>query len=277
MDNGYPNQADMLSQSSNFKSKNSSFNLVASANPNNTIGGTISLGSGEVNSTYNSVIEQTAIQAGAGGFEINVSGNTHLQGAVIDSSLAAQAQGNNSLTTQTLTVQNIENTAKYTASQSTVGLNINGTPQTGTDDKAGGTAGSTLGKSLSGGAVATSGEAHGTTRSAIATADITITDNTAQQALTGKDATQTVAMLNRDTQHANGSISNPFNQQKVAEQLEFLQVATEVIIAPVAAKAAKWIGDTFPPDPEHPERIDPAKVLAHAALGAATINGVRHD
>ena len=195
--------------------------------------------------------------------------NTHLQGAVIDSSLAAQSQGNNRLTTQTLTVESIENTAKYTASQSSVGYSYNGTPQSGSDDKAGGTAGSQLTKGLSGGAVATSGEAHGTTYSAIAPADITITDNAAQTALTGQDAAQTVAMLNRDTQHANGSISNPFNQQKVAEQLEFLQLANELIITPVAAQAAKWIGDAFPPDPNDPTKIDPAKVLAHAALGAA--------
>ncbi len=259
--------------SANFTSKNSSFNLGASQtqspSPDNNIGGTISIGSGKVNSTYNSVIEQTAIQARDGGFTINVAGNTHLKGAVTESSLAAQANGNNSLTTQTLTVENIENTAKYTASQSTVGYNYNGTPQTGSDDKAGGTAGSTLSKGLSGIGVATSGEAHGTTYSAIAPADITITDNAAQTALTGQDATQTVAMLNRDTQHANGSISNPFNQQKVAEQLEFLQLANELIITPVAAQAAKWIGDAFPPDPQHPERIDIGKLLAHAGLGAA--------
>ena len=255
--------------SANFTSKNSSFNLGASLSPDNNIGGTISLGSGKVNSNYNSVIEQTGALAGDGGFSINVHGETHLKAALLDSSIAAQLAGNNSLTTQTLTVESIENTAKYTASQSSVGYNYNGTPQTGSDDKAGGTAGSQLTKGLSGGTVATSGEAHGTTYSAIAPADITITDNAAQTARTGQDAAQTVAMLNRDTQHANGSISNPFNQQKVAEQLEFLQLANELIITPVAAQAAKWIGDAFPPDPQHPERIDPAKLLAHAGLGAA--------
>ena len=268
------NRKTTLKDAQNFKSKNSSFNAGIGVSPNqpnqgNTIGGTISLGSGKVNSTYNSVIEQTAIRAGDGGFSINVAGNTDLKGAIIDSTLAAQAEGNNSLTTQTLTVQAIENKAQYSASQSSVGYNYNGTPPTGTDEPAGGSAGSTLTKGLTGIGVATSGEARGTTNSAIANADITITDNAAQEALTGTDATQTVAMLNRDTQQANGSISNPFNQQKVAEQLEFLQVAGEVILLPVAAKAAKWIGDTFPPDPEHPERIDPVKLLAHAALGAA--------
>ena len=76
-------------------------------------GGSLSVGKQKVNSTYDSVIEQTAIQAGNGGFDINVAGNTHLKGAVIDSTLAAQQQGNNSLTTQTLTSENIKNIGEW--------------------------------------------------------------------------------------------------------------------------------------------------------------------
>jgi len=71
-------------------------------------GGSLSAGKQKINSTYQSVIEQTAIRAGDGGFDINVNGNTHLKGAVIDSSLGAQVNGNNQLTTQTLTTQDIE-------------------------------------------------------------------------------------------------------------------------------------------------------------------------
>jgi len=232
-------------------------------------GGSLSGSKQKVDSTYSSVIEQTGIQAGDNGFNINVAGNTHLKGAVIDSSLTAQTAGNNQLTTQTLTTDNIENKGQYTASASNIGLNVNGNANTGVNNPAGGTAGSSLKGGLSGRGVSDSGEASGTTKSAIATANITIIDDKAQQALTGKDATQTVATLNRDTQHANGRISNPYDQQKVAEQLEFLQVASELVIEPLAAQAAKWIGDTFKPDPAHPDQIDPAKVAVHAALGAA--------
>lgn len=150
-----------------------------------------------------------------------------------------------------------------------MGASLNGSPNTGTDDSAGGSVGNSLKSGLSGMAVSDSGEAHGTTKAAIANADITITDEAGQQAATGKTTQETVANLDRDTQHANGSIENPFNLEKVEEQLEFLQVAGETILLPVAAQAAKWIGDTFKPDPEHPERIAPAKIAAHAILGAA--------
>lgn len=233
------------------------------------LGGSLSQGQQKINSNYTSVIEQTAIQAGDGGFNINVNGNTHLKGAVIDSTLAAQIQNNNSLTTKTLTTEDLENKGEYQASSSTMGVSLNGSPNTGTNNPAGGSVGSSLQAGLGGIGVKESDETHGTTKSAIAGANITITDDAAQQAKTGQTAQQTVAALNRDTQHANGSIDNPFNLQKAQEQLEFLQVAGETILQPAMAQAAKWIGDQFPPDPANPDRIDPAKVLAHAALGAA--------
>ncbi len=233
------------------------------------VGGSLSLSKSNTNSNFNSVNEQTAIKAGDGGFTINVDGNTHLKGAVIDSTLAAQVAGNNQLTTGTLTTSDIENQGSYTANSSNLGLNLSGNINTGVNNPAGGTAGSTLKAGLGGLGGSDSGEAHGTSKSAIATADITITDNAAQINKTGNTAAQTVTNLNRDTQHANGNISNPFDLQKVNEQLEFLQVAGEEVLQPAAAQAAKWIGDTFTPDPAHPDQIDPAKVLAHAVLGAA--------
>jgi len=254
----------------NYKSKQSSVSGgISYTFGAGGFGGNLSVGKDKVNSTYDSVIEQTSIQAGDGGFSINVAGNTHLKGAIIDSNLTAQAAGNNQLTTQTLTTESIENKGEYTASSSTMGINLNGKPNTGTDEPAGGSIGSSLKPGLSGIGMRDSGEASGTTKSAIANADITITDDSTQQTLTGQTAEQTIATLNRDTQHANGSIQNPFNLEKVQEQLEFLQVAGETILLPVAAQAAKWIGDQFPPDPAHPERIEPAKILVHAALGAA--------
>ncbi len=256
--------------SANYKSKQSSTSGgVSYTFGAGSVGGSISSGKQKIDSNYSSVIEQTAIQAGDGGFDINVAGNTHLKGAVIDSTLAAQVAGNNQLTTQTLTTENIENKGEYKASSSTIGVSIDGNPNTGTNDPAGGSIGNSLKPGIGGIGVSDSGKAQGTTKAAIANADITITDDAAQKALTGKDSATTIATLDRDTQNANDSIENPFNQAKVQEQLEFLQVAGETILFPAAAQAAKWIGDKFPPDPEHPDRIDPAKVLAHAALGAA--------
>jgi filamentous hemagglutinin len=73
------------------------------------------------------------------GFQINVNGNTNLTGAVIASSEQAintrDANGNpiNSLTTQTLTTSNIQNTADYKASAASFSAGV------GTNKQADGT------------------------------------------------------------------------------------------------------------------------------------------
>jgi filamentous hemagglutinin len=246
----------------NFKQKQTSANANLAVG-DNAVSGTASAGQNKIDSTYQSVKEQTGLYAGDGGFNINVNGNTHLKGAVIDSSLAAQTQGNNQLTTGTLTTEDLHNQGDYKASASTVGIsqNLSLSPATqGDQQPAGSPAGSLAQAGIGGLAVADSGHAEGTTRSAIATGTVTITDNAGQQAKIGQTAQQTVVTLNRDTQHANGNIDNPFNQEKVQEQLEFLQLAGQLAIQPVAAQAAKWIGDTLDGS---------GKVAAHAALGAA--------
>jgi len=119
--------------SANYKSKqNSVSGGISYTFGAGGFGGSLSAGQNKVNSTYDSVIEQTAIQAGNSGFDISVAGNTHLKGAVIDSTLTAQQQNNNQLTTRTLTTENIRNKGEYTASSSSVGVSANGSPETGT-------------------------------------------------------------------------------------------------------------------------------------------------
>ncbi|WP_425479151.1 hemagglutinin repeat-containing protein [Pseudoxanthomonas composti] len=71
----------------------------------------------KVESSYTSVAEQSGIQAGAGGFDINVGGNTHLVGAAIASSADAAL---NHLSTGSLTVEDLQNEAK--AKTSSVGV-----------------------------------------------------------------------------------------------------------------------------------------------------------
>ena len=61
-------------------------------------------------STYTSVTKQAGIYAGKEGYDIQVKGNTHLKGAVIDSKAPAEK---NKLTTGTLTWENIDNKAEY--------------------------------------------------------------------------------------------------------------------------------------------------------------------
>ena len=77
------------------------------------------------NSNYASVNEQSDIQAGDGGFQINVKGNTDLKGATIASADKATQDGKNSLTTNTLTSSDISNSMSASASSSGVSVGTN--------------------------------------------------------------------------------------------------------------------------------------------------------
>jgi len=77
------------------------------------------------NSNYASVNEQSGIQAGDGGFQVNVKGNTDLKGATIASSDKATQDGKNSLTTNTLTTSDISNSMSASASSTGVSVGTN--------------------------------------------------------------------------------------------------------------------------------------------------------
>lgn len=74
------------------------------------------------NSNYASVNEQSGIQAGDGGFQVNVKGNTDLKGATLVGSSDASK---NSLTTHTLTTSDISNSMSASASSSGVSVGTN--------------------------------------------------------------------------------------------------------------------------------------------------------
>lgn len=182
-------------------------------------GGSISASQSKINSDYASVNEQAGIFAGDEGFQVSVNGNTNLKGAVIASTEQAIQDGKNNLTTETLTVSNIQNKAEYDAkgSSATIGGGLQaGLPQ------------------LSGAGVGSDGDkASSTTVSAVSGGEIDITDDAGQQAKSGKDASMTVAMLNRDVhvdEHGNAvdsagnstanSIAPIFDAEKVAKEIE---------------------------------------------------------
>uniref|UniRef100_UPI001FC7BC44 hemagglutinin repeat-containing protein n=1 Tax=Burkholderia gladioli TaxID=28095 RepID=UPI001FC7BC44 len=81
-----------------------------------------SVGQTKMNSDYASVIEQSGIKAGDGGFQVDVKGNTDLKGGVVASSDKAVQDNLNKLTTSTLTHSDIENHASYDASSIRGGL-----------------------------------------------------------------------------------------------------------------------------------------------------------
>ncbi|PKM25676.1 MAG: hypothetical protein CVV09_09490 [Gammaproteobacteria bacterium HGW-Gammaproteobacteria-13] len=156
----------------------------------------------KINSEYASVGQQTGIKAGDGGFQINVGGNTDLQGAIIASNDKAVEDGKNSLTTATLTHSDIENKAEYKGSS----ISLSGSYSTAARDKAGNVITDKDGKPVQEAAanagtpiaLSASGKDKSTTQSGISAGAITITDAAKQQELTGQTAEQAVAGVNRD-------------------------------------------------------------------------------
>ncbi|MDW5415713.1 hemagglutinin repeat-containing protein [Iodobacter sp. CM08] len=210
---------------SQFDSKQSS--VSASVTVGVGVSGSASISQDKMKSDYAAVQEQSGLFAGKDGFEIKVKNNTDLNGAVI-----ASKSDDNSLSTGTLTQKEINNHAEYSASSIGIGggFSMGGTEKKPEDGKApagdqtaapsgsklydAGPSGvtATMPVALSAGDNGTS-----TTKSAIATAKITITDEAKQKELTGKTAAETIASLSRDTDGAQQNLANDFKPEKINE------------------------------------------------------------
>ncbi|MCQ3030383.1 hemagglutinin repeat-containing protein [Pseudomonas syringae] len=168
------------------------------------VSGSASFNQQKTNSDYASVSEQTGIKAGDAGFQINVKGNTALNGAVIASSDKAVTDGKNTLSTGTLTSSDIKNKASYDASS--IGLSGSTGEHVGRDadgNQKAGAPGTPVPKNdkISANApiaLFTSGDANSVTRSGISGATVKINDDAKQQALTGQTAAEAVAAINTD-------------------------------------------------------------------------------
>ncbi|NIF47131.1 filamentous hemagglutinin N-terminal domain-containing protein [Enterobacter sp. Ap-1006] len=175
--------------------------------------GSVSLSQDKMKSTYDSVLEQSGIFAGNGGFDITVGNHTQLNGAVIASRAGADK---NSLDTGTLGFTDISNKADYSVSHSGVslsgGTNISAGSMLATNGLA------NVGTLLAG--MNGKGHAEGTTQSAVADGSITVRDKANQQ--------QDVATLSRDTDHANGSIGQIFNKEEEQKRLQTAQLVGEI-------------------------------------------------
>ena len=184
---------ESLQDTDQYKDKQSSNSISVTVPVTGTgFGGSLSSSNSKINSNYQSVNEQAGIFAGDGGFQITTQGNTNLKGAVIASTDKAIQNNKNSLTTETLTVSNIENKAEYEAKGYSVsaGVGVNKQPDGLLKNSPTASAGSSH----------LSDDASSMTVSGISGGTVNITDNTQQTTLTGNDATTTVAMLNRDVQ-----------------------------------------------------------------------------
>jgi filamentous hemagglutinin len=112
---------ESLQDTSKYDSKQKSFGVSVSVGMG-AMSGSLSASKSSINSDYASVIEQSGIKAGDGGFQVNVHGHTDLKGAVIASTEQAILDNKNSFQTASLSMSDIQNSAHYDAKS--VGVNI---------------------------------------------------------------------------------------------------------------------------------------------------------
>ena len=156
-----------------------------------------------MNSDYASVTNQAGIYAGNGGFQVNVADNTHLTGGIIDSTADASK---NSLTTGTLTMDDIQNKADYDVKNVGVSYTQPGTLEEKKDtyNKNG------LIPSLSPGA---KNDASSTTHASIGQGTITTTKEQID-----------LSQINRDTQHSLNELGKIFDKKKIEEKQELAKL-----------------------------------------------------
>ncbi|MBB3827338.1 filamentous hemagglutinin [Xanthomonas arboricola] len=244
---------ESLQDTSTYDSKDKSVGASVTFGAGFSASGSYS--SNKVSGDFASVTEQSGIQAGDGGFNMRVGGNTDLKGAVIASTQTAVDAGVNRLQTGTLTYSDIENTSSYDAK----GFSLSGGYSKGTGDnkKQGGTdqvqptvnngenwswqnfqTGST---GTAAGIGSKSGDATSTTTSGISGGSVVITDEAGQLAKTGKTAADALAGLKRDVISGDdaGSLTKQWDGQALRDQV----AAQAQITATAGQQATKFVGD----------------------------------
>ncbi len=242
---------ESLQDTSKYHSKDQS--ISGSVTVGYGFSGSASASQQKIDSDFASVTEQSGIKAGDRGFQVNVRGNTDLKGAVIASTDKAVRDGVNSLTTATLTQSEIHNRAEYSASSIGIGggysyggggmMPVGGGSGGGGNTTAGGVGTNQQGQATTGGdkvpgsnvptsgnwsatppiVMGASGSGSSVTGSGISGGAIHITDGAKQQALTGKDAEQTVASINRGVsseRDSSNALKPIFNEQEIQAGFE---------------------------------------------------------
>ncbi|PZP97128.1 MAG: hypothetical protein DI587_18275 [Variovorax paradoxus] len=169
----------------------------------------------KANGSYASVVEQSGIKAGDGGFQLYVAGATGLDGAIISSTPEASSAERNVLQTAVLTTRDIENHALAKASRSGLSLSTDMLNQ----GKYG------VAKGLVGNAMLgadASGSDRSLTRTAVSAGTVTITDAQQQLTITGQTVEQAVASLNRQAEDAHQTAKQQ-NLQAIQQEAQTKQ------------------------------------------------------
>jgi filamentous hemagglutinin len=215
---------------STFQSKEKSAGLNVSVTMSGQVSASGNFSAGKQSGDFASVAEQAGIVAGDGGFDINVTGETSLKGAVIASEAAPDL---NRLVTGTLSASDITNTEKYKATSISMGAGIGANLG---QDREGDINTNGSGKPLPGiatpigtisatvpVALGASGSQSSTTHSAIAPAAIVISS--------GDAASQQAAVtISRDTANANEALEKEFTAEKRDEIQQGFTVVKQLVV-----------------------------------------------
>jgi len=246
---------ESLQDTSTFHSKDT--HMGGSATVGYGVSGSVSYSNTKVEGDFASVREYSGIQAGDNGFQINVKGNTDLKGGVIASTDQAVEDSFNYFNTNTLTTSDIENYSRYKASGASfsggfsfsnnkVDPNAEGIEKSGettnliaenNTEKNNSEIWGKLVNGLNGTGVAgrskDSGNDYNANYSGISGGAIQIRNESAQQALTGKSAEETITGLNRDiltsntvdeiSRKAETEITKAFSQYAYTMANEYIQ------------------------------------------------------
>ena len=195
---------DSLQDIKTYVGESSNKGFSVSTNAGSLSNVSMSSSNGKMKSDYASVTDQAGIYVGDGGFVINTAETTLLTGAVIDS----EANSNkNKLSTGSLVVKDIENTAEYTSRN--VGMSYNYVGEFKNLSKAGQDAvWNTLGK-LPNLLPDSSKSNSSTTKSAISNGTIEV-----------RDTDFNMQTLSRDTKDSLNKLDEIFDKKKIEERQE---------------------------------------------------------
>ena len=191
------------------ESSNKGFSVSTNAGSLSNV--SMSSSKGKMKSDYASVTDQAGIYAGDGGFVINTAETTSLTGAVIDSTADTNK---NKLSTKSLDVKDVENTAEYTSRN--VGMSYNHVGDFKNLSKAGKDAvWNTLGR-LPNLLPDSSKSSSSTTKSAISNGTIEV-----------RDANFNMQTLSRDTKDSLNKLDEIFDKKKIEERQELSKLFTK--------------------------------------------------
>ena len=191
------------------ESSNKGFSVSTNAGSLSNV--SMSSSKGKMKSDYASVTDQAGIYAGDGGFVINTAETTSLTGAVIDSTADSNK---NKLSTKSLDVKDVENTAEYTSRN--VGMSYNHVGDFKNLSKAGKDAvWNTLGR-LPNLLPDSSKSSSSTTKSAISNGTIEV-----------RDANFNMQTLSRDTKDSLNKLDEIFDKKKIEERQELSKLFTK--------------------------------------------------